>query len=174
LRGVFEKRSFRPVLPSNIQKNTFVSAGAFFLLFLISLIFFLKDGRTLINCIIFFPEPAYGDVTGEPRRVYRQETLEKNVLFLVREMVLGPMDIRHTNMFPRNTRIRSVFVRGAAAYLDFSPDIIFLGSEVKMSFDELLAAIRKTVLFNFRQLSDVIITVEGQLPGAAPYFPPAD
>jgi hypothetical protein len=162
------------VLSSNIQKNILVSAGAFFLLFLIALIFFLKDGRSLINCIIFFPEPAYSGVTGEPRRIYRQETPEKNLLFLVREMVLGPMDIRHTNIFPRNTRIRSVFVRGGTAYLDFSPDIIFTGGEVKMSFDELLAAIRKTVLFNFRQLSDVIITVDGQLPGVASHFPSAD
>jgi hypothetical protein len=160
------------VLSSNIQKNILVSAGAFFLLFLAALIFFLKDGRGVINCVIFFPEPAQQGLTGEPRRIRRQENLEKNVLSLVREMVLGPMDIRHTNMFPRDTRIRSVFVRRGTAYLDFSPDIIFPGGEIKMSFDELLSAIRKTVLFNFRQLSDVIITVDGQLPGVASYFSP--
>jgi hypothetical protein len=158
----------------NVQKNILVSAGIFFLVFLTALFLFLKDGRSPINCVIFFPEPAYKGVTGEPRRIYRQESLEKNVLFLVREMVLGPMDIRHTNMFPRNTRIRSVFVRQGAAYLDFSPDIIFVGNEVKMSFDELISAIRQTVLFNFRQLSDVIITVDGQMPGVESYFPSTD
>jgi hypothetical protein len=155
----------------SVNKNIFASTGAFFLIFLAALVFFLGEGRTRINSIIFFPEPAQEGITGEPRRIYRQDTLEGNVRLLVREMLLGPMDIRHTNIFPPNTRLRSVFVRGGAAYLDFSPEIIFLDSQTRLSFDELLSAVRRTVLFNFRQLSGVIITVNGQIPGAGPYFP---
>ena len=156
---------------SNNQKNVFVSVGAFVLIFLISGIFFLAEGRKHINCTIFFPEPAQKGITGEPRRIYRQKTLEKNVLYLAREMTLGPMDIRHANMFPPNTRVRSVFVRNNVAYLDFSSEIIFFDSQMRLSFDELLSAIRQTVLFNFRQLSDVMITIDGQVPGVTCYFP---
>jgi hypothetical protein len=156
------------------NKNIFASLGAFFLVFLAALVFFMKEGRTHINGMIFFPEPAQEGITGEPRRIYRQDSLEGNVRLLVREMLLGPMDIRHTNIFPPNTRLQSVFVRHGAAYLDFSPEIIFLDSQTRLSFDELLSAVRRTVLFNFRQLSDVIITVNGQMPGVASYFPRAE
>ncbi|MCL1817723.1 MAG: GerMN domain-containing protein, partial [Spirochaetaceae bacterium] len=147
------------------------SVGAFVLVFLIALVFFLFDGRTRINGVIFFPEPAQTGLSGEPRRIYRQETLEGNVRLLVREMLLGPMDIRHMNIFPPNTRLKSVFVRGAAVYLDFSPEILFLDTHTRLSFDELLAAVRQTVLFNFRQLADVIITINGQEPGYPSFFP---
>jgi hypothetical protein len=135
------------------------------------MIFFLIEGHTRINYIIFFPESARAEITGEPRRMYRQDTLEKNVELLVREIILGPMDIRHTNIFPPNTRIRSVFVRNGIAALDFSPEIIFLGSQMRLSFDELVAAVRQTVLFNFRQLSGVVVTVDGQVPGVVSFLP---
>jgi hypothetical protein len=155
---------------SGAQKNILVSSGAFFLLFLTAMLFFLTEGRSRISCIIFFPESAQAGLTGEPRRIYRQDTFEKNVALLVREMILGPMDIRHTNMFPQGTRLRSVFVRGGLAYLDFSHEIIFLDNQIRLNFDELLAAIRRTVLFNFRELSGVVITVDGQLPGTASFL----
>jgi hypothetical protein len=155
---------------SSAQKNILVSSGAFFLLFLTALVFFFIEGRARINCIIFFPESAQTGVTGEPRRIYRQDTLEKNVGLLVREMILGPMDIRHINMFPRDTRLSSVFVRNGIAYLDFSPEILFSDNQIRLSFDGLVDAVRRTVLFNFRQLSGVVITLDGQLPGVAPFF----
>jgi hypothetical protein len=148
-----------------------ISSGAFCLLFLAALVFFLAEGRSRINCIIFFPESAQEGLTGEPRRIYRQDSPEKNVGLLVREMMLGPMDIRHTNVFPQGARLRSVFVRGTVAYLDFSPEILFLDNQMRLSFDELLAAIRRTVLFNFRDLADVVVTVNGQLPGTASFLP---
>jgi hypothetical protein len=74
-------------------------------------------------------------------------------------------------MFPPNTRVRSVFVRNDTAYLDFSPEIIFLDSQMRLSFDELISAVQRTVLFNFRQLSGVVVTVNGQIPGVASFFP---
>ena len=153
------------------NKSILVSAGAFVLVFLIALVFFLVEGRTRINGLIFFPEPARRGISGEPRRVYRQKTMEDNVQLLVREMLLGPMDIRHTNIFPQNTRLKSVLVRGSAVYIDFSPEILFLDAHTYLSFDELLAAIRQTVLFNFRKLTDVIITINGQEPGHPSFFP---
>ena len=153
------------------RKNIMASAGAFVLVFLVTLVFFLVEGRTRINGVIFFPEPTRKGLSGEPRRFYRQETLEGNVRLLVREMLLGPMDIRHTNIFPPNTSLKSVFVRDGAAYLDFSPDILFLDTHARLSFDELLAAVRQTVLFNYRQFADVIITINGQMPGYPSFFP---
>ena len=153
------------------NKNILASVGAFFLVFSIAFVFFLLEGRSWINGVIFFPEPAQAGLSGEPRRIHRQETLEGNVRLLVREMLLGPMDIRHINIFPPNTRLRSVFVRGSAAYLDFSPEILFLDSQARLGFDELLAAVRQTVLYNFRQLADVIITINGQEPGHPSFFP---
>jgi len=156
----------------SVRKNILVSAGAFFLVFLVSFVVFLIEGRSRMNSIIFFPEPVLEGVTGEPRRLPRQKTPEGNARLLINEMILGPMDIRHTNIFPHNTRLRSVFIRHETAYLDFSPDIIFLDSKMRLSFDELVSAIRQTVLFNFRQLSHVVITVNGQIPGVASYLPP--
>jgi hypothetical protein len=148
-----------------------VSAGAFFLLFLVAMTFFFIEGRKRINGIIFFPEPTRTGVTGEARSMFRKDTLEQNVELLVREMILGPMDIRHMNIFPQNTSVRSVFVRKGVAYLDFSPEIMFLDSKTRLGFDELLAAVRQTVLFNFRRLSGVVITVDGQIPGTASFLP---
>ena len=154
------------------NKNVLVSLGAFVMVFFIALaFFFIGDGRDRINGLIFFPEPARKGLSGEPRRIYRQETLEGNVRLLINEMLLGPMNIRHTSIFPMNTRLKSVLIREGVAYVDFTPDLLFPGAGARLSFDELLAAVRQTVLYNFRQLADVIITINGQEPGYASFIP---
>jgi hypothetical protein len=160
-----------PAAASAEQKKKTLAAGAFLAVFLIALTAYLIGGRERMHCVIFFPETAAEELSGEPRSIYRQDTLSANIQALVNEMVLGPMDIRHANMFPRTTRVRSVFVRDGAAYIDFSEEVIFLGSENKTSFEELMSAVNRTVLFNFHTISRIVITIGGQEPGSPPYRP---
>lgn len=158
------------IFQRKIKKIAVASAAVFFGFFLTAVGFYIADGYTKNKHLIFFPEPARHNVTGETRIIHRQSSMEDDVLLLVKEIVLGPMDIRHTGVLPKNTKVRSVMVRDRTAYLDFSFDVLFLAEEVNMSFDESLSAVRKTILFNFRKLEDVIITIDGQIPGVPSFL----
>ena len=156
----------------DMKKSALVSASIFVGILFVSLVFFLVDNLFTEKLLIFFPEHSGGRIAGEARTVVKQDSIEGDIELLVEEIILGPADIRHAGVLPRNTKVRSVVVREGAAYLDLSSDAIFLGEEVKMSFDEAVATVKKAVLFNSRRLRNVMITVDGQLPGEPLYAAP--
>lgn len=155
----------------DMKKNIVITSGLFAGLFLFAFVAFVIDGFSGERRLLFFPEHGSGKVSGETRRIVKYGTLEENIDLFVQEIVLGPMEIRHARVLPPGTRIRSVLVREKTAIMDLSADVLFLGDEVKLSLEESLKVVKRSVLFNFRNLRDMVITVEGQLPGEPSYFP---
>jgi hypothetical protein len=121
--------------------------------------------------MLFFPEHITGNLSGEVRTVIRNSSLEETLGALVREIVLGPMSVKHARVFPSATKIRSVVLRDHRVYLDFSSDILFLGDDVKISFEESVRAVERAVRYNYPGLTGIVVTIEGRIPGSPPFLP---
>lgn len=145
------------------RKST-IFGGAFLFVLLLSLAVFFLFSDNQEQFVLFFPNNSNHKLTGEARFVPREHTLEANVTELVDGLILGPEQLRHDRALAKQTRIRSLMVRGDQVYLDFSPDILFPQGDTTAGFSESLAAVRKTIHFNFPQIKKIIITVDGQLP----------
>ena len=42
----------------------------------------------------------------------------------------------------------------------------YLDRKVGLSLEEMISTAKKTILFNFKRIKTIIITIEGQVPGA--------
>jgi len=92
---------------------------------------------------------------------YRTKTVAQD---MIDELLLGPETLHLDKIAPRGTKLKSLILRRGILYADFS-DTIFLGEKVsELSFDEILQTMRKTILFNFKGIKSIIITIEGQIP----------
>jgi len=131
---------------------------------LISVGFFLiwppqRQARTL-----FFPVTTQTELTGERRFLPRVSDQGKQVYLVVEELILGPAAIQHGRLLPRTTRIDLVAINDSTVFVDLSTDILFPESEVRVDVATSLAGIRDTLLYNFRWLDDVQLTIGGQVP----------
>ncbi len=149
----------------DIPKNVLISGVLFFGTFFFSLGSFIVERYSTERRLLFFPEHIQRTITGEVRPVVKRDSVEENVEILLHELVLGPMDIKHSRLVSQEARIKSVLIREGIAYVDFSYDILQTGEDVKIGYDEGLSAIKRAILYNFRGLKDVVFTIEGQIPG---------
>ena len=90
---------------------------------------------------------------------------------MVEELILGPAQITHGRLLPRETEIQAVVLDEKSVYLDLSPDMMFGGEDVRLSVQEGLAGIRDTLLYNFRWLEQVTLTIGGQEPDVPAFLP---
>jgi hypothetical protein len=91
---------------------------------------------------------------------------------VVQELILGPTEIRHGRLLPRGTKISSLAVEGYIVYVDLSPDMVFGEQEVRVGVEEGLRGIKESLLYNFRWLEDVVLTIGGQEPFHPPFSIP--
>ena len=123
---------------------------------------------------LFFPGTTVSALSGERRLVPRSAQRRKEVALVLEELILGPAEITHGRLLPRETGIDAVVLSGQEAYVDLSPDIMFSGEEVRLTVAEGLAGIEQTLLYNFRWLEAVTLTINGQEPFAPAFLPPED
>jgi hypothetical protein len=154
-----------------IPGKVLVTSSFFLGLFLFSFLLFTIKNFSKEKRLLFFPEHINRNLSGEVRTVVRSRSVEETVGNLVQEIILGPMIVNHARVFPSAAKIRSVVLRNKTAYLDFSADVLFLGEDVKISFEESVRALERAVLFNFPGISRIAVTIEGRLPGGPPFFP---
>jgi spore germination protein GerM len=151
------------------KKSIWIPSAALILVFCISLIFFLVNGNRYERRVLFYPDAMSRVIRGETRYLPRYESEDKDITLLVRELLLGPEYIRYDNFVPDNTRLSSVILNKDKLYLDFSVDIARVDSKGFLHFDEIINLIKKTVMFNFKHIHTVNITVDGQVPFSS-YF----
>lgn len=123
---------------------------------------------------LFFPGATTAELSGERRLVPRSSEPHKEIRLVVEEMILGPADIRHGRLLPRETRIASLALAGETVYVDLSPEMIFGEEEVRVNVPQGLNGIEQTLLYNFRWLETVVLTIGGQEPFEPAYFAPED
>jgi hypothetical protein len=135
----------------------------------ISLVFFQVFHTSMIRRTLFFPLAVSPELKGESRRVPRTGNTEKDVENLIKEMILGPVDIRLGRLVDRHTRLKAGLVRDNTVYLDFSHELAVNTDDLRLSTDELIEIIVYTVRRNFRTIREVVVTIEGKKP-FTPFF----
>lgn len=124
--------------------------------------------------ILFFPGTTESVLSGERRLVPRASDRTRQLRLVVQELILGPSEIRHGRLVPRNSDIRSVSIVDETAYVDLSPEVMFGEDEVRLGVRDGLRGISDTLLYNFRWLDEVVLTIGGQEPFAPSFRIPED
>ena len=142
-----------------------------FLAFVIALVFYLAYPPERVARTLFFPGATRTDLSGERRLIPRVSSSERAVRLVVQEMLLGPASIAHGRVLPREATVNSVMLQDRVVYLDLNRDPILAHSDVDGLVETGLEAIRKSVLFNFRSIDEVVITIDGNVPFVPAYHP---
>lgn len=137
--------------------------------FSISLIVFLFDGSRYERRVLFFPDDMSRVIKGETRYLPQYDSLEKNITLVVKELLLGPEYILYGKTVPAKTKLNMLILNGGELYLDFTVDIAVIDSDSFLHFDDIIKLIKKTVMFNFKHIHTVNITVDGQIPESSYY-----
>lgn len=130
----------------------------------LSLSFALSVGNARARRVLFFPAGAPGRVAIEDRYLPNHRGLEGDLRELVDGEILGPTRRDAALLFPRDVRVRSLFVRSRVVYIDLSPELVFAGPEQPLHGEQALALLDKSIRFNFPRVREVVYTVDGQAP----------
>jgi hypothetical protein len=136
----------------------------------LSLLLFHVTGEARQERVLFFPGTISKQLSGESRVVHYSGTPAEDMRTLVEELILGPVAIDNSRALSKETEIRLLIVRDEVLYLDLSYDLLYTGEEVNLNVKESLAAVRKTLHFNFPWLERVHITIGGNLPFEPPHL----
>ncbi len=135
-------------------------------LFLSVLLFSLSGESRSTERVLFFQEYRSADFTGEVRELPKKASKEADIELLVREIILGPIDIHNDPLLPEDADVRSVMLRDKTLYVDFSIDVIFQRQDSVLSFSEVLDGVRRTITFNFPSVERIVFTIRGEIPDA--------
>jgi hypothetical protein len=131
--------------------------------FLIALVFYLAMPPSRVERTLFFPGAIEQSLDAETRLVPRSDGLRQAVEALVRELVLGPVSIASARSLPKDTKVNVVAVRENTVYIDLSEEVALDEADVNLTFDERLEVVESSVLRNFRNVGEVVVTINGQL-----------
>lgn len=151
------------------KKSFWIPAAAIMAFFSLSLLFFLLNGNEYKRRVLFFPDDMSRIIKGETRYLPRYDSEEKNITLVVKELLLGPEYILYSKAVPLKTKLNTLILNNSELYLDFSVDIAVTDSDSSLHFDDIIKLIKKTVMFNFKHIHTVNITVDGQIPEST-YF----
>ncbi|MFW6234040.1 MAG: hypothetical protein ACOC4I_01520 [Spirochaetota bacterium] len=142
--------------------------------FVIGIVFLLTLGFSLtvytvsppgrVERVLLFPGSVESGLAGEMRLVPRNADPEGSLSAFVAELIAGPGRIDRSRVVPRGTRVRMVMVRDGRAFIDLSPALLDAsGTRIVLSLPEMLETIRRNILYNFRSLDEVTVTIGGEL-----------
>ena len=152
-----------------MRKPYLLWGSVFIFSFLISLVLFLLLPPSHDRYVLFFPDAGSGILNGEIRYLPQRPDREEKMAVFLNALILGPADVRHLRVFPREAGLRSILYRGGTAYVDLSSEILFEEREVPLNTAGIAQAVLKNMKFNFPYLTDLVMTVNGRLPGQ-PYY----
>lgn len=137
------------------------------LIFGVSLFLFVRYQKNWHRYVLFFPQ--YRDekvIETEFRKFPMKESAEENMCSLIQEILLGPEDLRHIAIMPEETQLQSLLFRNGELFVDFSSELLFSGEAPQLSLREKIFLIEKALRFNFREIEEIVFTIEGELPRA--------
>jgi spore germination protein GerM len=122
--------------------------------------FFIADNN-LVRRVMFFP--GQKNISGEMRRIPRQETLEDDIKLFVKELILGPYSIDHLRLIPENTELQNLLLRNKSLlYIDFSADFVIRDNNLSLITSDTISLIRKNLKYNFPILEEIRLSIDGQ------------
>lgn len=131
-------------------------------LFIISLTWYLVSTSSSAVRVLFFPNNRTLGVSGEERRLYKNKDKESKYLQVLEELSLGPVEIDHGRILPKNISINSLVFRGGSLYIDFSEDILIFDADVRLSLMEILGIVSKTYFYNYPGIKTIYYSILGE------------
>ncbi len=141
-----------------------ITGAVLLLSFFISLTVYALAPPARVERVLLFPGSVEPDLAGEIRMVPRRGDTEEAVAVFVAELIGGPGRIDRSRVVPRGTRVQSVMLRGSRVFIDLSPALLdATGARIVLSLPQMLETIRYNVLYNFRSIDEVTVTIGGEL-----------
>lgn len=130
----------------------------------ISVLVFLFTGYRRVERVLYFPREHGAGLVTEARFVTRHSGLADNVSELVESVLLGPTRHDAARLFPRGASVRAALIRGHTLFLDLSSRILEEDPEVPLRGNDAIAALNRSIRFNFPRLWDTVVYIDGQVP----------
>jgi len=103
-----------------------------------------------------------GGIVVEDRMLKRSQSRETDIIRYTEEMLLGPVAPDLLPLFPRETKLNSLFYRDGIVYADFSADAVLPPVEGGKTLDN-FQTLYDGVLRNFSFVKDVRFFIDGEI-----------
>ena len=123
-----------------------------------------KAQHTYTERTLFFVEPVSKAVVLEHRLIAEKHDLELNAELLIKDELLGPALLVRDSVFPAGTRLNHVLLRDGILYADLSIEAMFPSAHSGLNFKDSIQILEKTISFNFPQIEQIVITIDGSIP----------
>lgn len=138
------------------------------LLITVTFLFHMEKGRT--QHILFFPLDSMNGNNAEIRNIYRSAESSRRLDLFIQEMILGPVELKMNPFIPAGTKLKASIWKGNTLYLDFNKDFILNSQQIPFSYTEKIEYLNENIKFNFPQIKEIIVSIEGQIPGSTFYI----
>jgi len=130
----------------------------------VALALFLLFGNGSTSRILLFPVQTGKRLVAEQRLLPRKGGLERDIVELVEGVLIGPTRHDAKRLFPRGGRVVAAMLNGGTLYLDLSASILANDPDVPLAGQAALAALGRSIRFNFPRVRKVVFLVDGQSP----------
>ena len=168
---MLKKRSKRSVSSNNFFKKTNVVIGLSLLFILmISVIFYFFRFEKDIKRTLFFPSTVYKENTkivefaSEIRTLPLRKNEEDNIRLFVEEVLLGPINLQNARIMSRKVKLLSLILRDDILYINLSGEVFVDDKNIPFDMGLRIKSLGNNILFNFRNIKDIRLFVEGQVP----------
>lgn len=139
---------------------------ALILLSLLSVILLLNLNHGRNSYVMFFPLDSQSGKNAEIRMVHRLRGEELRIRRFVSELILGPVELKLNPFIPVGTKMKSMVHSGQTLYIDFNRHFTDESARIPLNPDEKMGYLRENIFFNFPGIKEIVVTVEGQVPGS--------
>ena len=144
---------------SKNSKKLIILAGILFLIFLISLIFYLIEIKSTRRVFIF--QSLDDDENHIEIRYLPKVEKEKRLRQYIDDLILGPIHDRYKPLFQNGTKVNFCFVRDNVLYLDLSEEAL-LQQGISSDTIDAVELLKLNITKNFRSIDNVILFMMGQ------------
>ena len=127
-------------------------------------IHFYRSQHVYTERTLFFVEPVSKAVVMEHRLIAEKDDLELNAELLIKDELLGPALLVRDSVFPAGTRLNHVLLRDGTLYADLSIEAMFPSAHSGLNFRDSIRILEETIRFNFPQIGQIVITIDGSVP----------
>lgn len=135
-----------------------------FFIFLSSVTFYLIRSPKQLRRRFLFPSENGTSISGEVRPVPRSGDLETEITTYVKELLLGPSELRMGDLFPEGTRLNQLILLENSLFIDFSKELVFNLENHHLTLVEIKELVVDNLTMNYPRIESVVITVNGVEP----------
>ena len=127
-------------------------------------VFYFRSQSVYVERTLFFVEPVAKAVVMEHRLIAEKHDLELNVELLIKDELLGPTLLVRDSVFPEGTKLNHILLRDGVLYADLSPEAMFPSAHSGLNFRDSIRILEKTISFNFPEIKNIVVTIDGSIP----------